>query len=108
MATHKIFLLPGDGIGPEVMTEVEKVAAFMGQAGLASFEFERGLVGGAAYDAHGASISEEHMALAQAADAGWLAWEGTLLESPDAPDGDCVLYGAFAAAAGAARLAVEG
>ncbi len=69
MATHKIFLLPGDGIGPEVMTEVEKVAAFMGQAGLASFEFERGLVGGAAYDAHGASISEEHMALAQAADA---------------------------------------
>ena len=69
MATHKIFLLPGDGIGPEVMTEVEKVAAFMGEAGLASFEFERGLVGGAAYDAHGASISEEHMALAQAADA---------------------------------------
>ena len=69
MATYNIFLLPGDGIGPEVMTEVEKVAAFMGQAGLASFNFERGLVGGAAYDAHGQAISEDHMALAQAADA---------------------------------------
>ena len=69
MATYNIFLLPGDGIGPEVMTEVEKVAAFMGSAGLASFNFERGLVGGAAYDAHGKSISEDHMALAQAADA---------------------------------------
>ena len=69
MANYNIFLLPGDGIGPEVMTEVEKVAAFMGEAGLAKFEFERGLVGGAAYDAHGKAISEEHMALAQAADA---------------------------------------
>jgi 3-isopropylmalate dehydrogenase len=82
MATHKIFLLPGDGIGPEVMTEVEKVAAFMGEAGLAKFEFERGLVGGAAYDAHGQSISEEHMALAMAADAvlfgavGGPKWDG--------------------------------
>ena len=82
MATHKILLLPGDGIGPEVMTEVEKVAAFMGEAGLAKFEFERGLVGGAAYDAHGQSISEDHMALAMAADAvlfgavGGPKWDG--------------------------------
>jgi 3-isopropylmalate dehydrogenase len=69
MATYNILLLPGDGIGPEVMAEVERVAAFMGQAGMASFNFERGLVGGSAYDAHGQSISEEHMALAMAADA---------------------------------------
>jgi 3-isopropylmalate dehydrogenase len=69
MATYKLFLLPGDGIGPEVMTEVEKVAAFLGQAGVASFEIEKGLVGGCAYDAHGKAISEEHMAMAQAADA---------------------------------------
>ncbi len=69
MATYKLFLLPGDGIGPEVMTEVEKVAAFLGEAGVASFEIEKGLVGGCAYDAHGKAISEEHMALAQAADA---------------------------------------
>ncbi|MDP2355932.1 MAG: 3-isopropylmalate dehydrogenase [Beijerinckiaceae bacterium] len=69
MATYKLFLLPGDGIGPEVMTEVEKVAAFLGEAGVASFEIEKGLVGGCAYDAHGQAISEEHMAMAQAADA---------------------------------------
>jgi 3-isopropylmalate dehydrogenase len=69
MATYKLFLLPGDGIGPEVMAEVEKVAAFLGQAGVARFETEKGLVGGCAYDAHGQAISESDMALAQSADA---------------------------------------
>ena len=69
MATHKLLLLPGDGIGPEVMAEVEKIVAWFGRAGLASFETERDLVGGAAYDAHGKAISEDTMARAQAADA---------------------------------------
>jgi 3-isopropylmalate dehydrogenase len=69
MPTYKLFVLPGDGIGPEVMGEVEKVAAFLNREGLVSFEVERGLVGGAAYDAHGVAISEADMALAQAADA---------------------------------------
>ncbi len=69
MASFNLLLLPGDGIGPEVMAEVEKVAGFVQQAGIASFEMERGLVGGSAYDAHGQSISEAHMALANAADA---------------------------------------
>src|SRR5690606_9634849 len=44
-ATYKLLLLPGDGIGPEVMAEVEKVTAFLGASGVASFEIERGLVG---------------------------------------------------------------
>jgi 3-isopropylmalate dehydrogenase len=69
MATYKLLLLPGDGIGPEVMSEVEKVANFLGEAGIAHFEMEKGLVGGCAYDAHGQAISESDMALAQAADA---------------------------------------
>lgn len=69
MASYKLLLLPGDGIGPEVMAEVEKVAGFLASAGIASFETEYGLVGGAAYDAHGQSISEEHMKLAHDADA---------------------------------------
>ena len=43
MATYKLFLLPGDGIGPEVMTEVEKVAAFLGEAGVASFASSTGM-----------------------------------------------------------------
>ena len=69
MATHKLFILPGDGIGPEVMGEVEKIVGWFGKQGVASFEIERGLVGGAAYDAHGEAISNSDMALAQAADA---------------------------------------
>jgi 3-isopropylmalate dehydrogenase len=69
MATYKLLLLPGDGIGPEVMAEVEKVAAALARTGLAQFELERGLVGGCAYDAHGKAISDADMALARDADA---------------------------------------
>ena len=69
MASFKLFVLPGDGIGPEVMAEVEKLAVFFTQEGTARFEIERGLVGGAAFDAHGKAISEEDMARAGAADA---------------------------------------
>jgi 3-isopropylmalate dehydrogenase len=69
MTTYKLFLLPGDGIGPEVMAEVEKVVAWCRTSGLADFETERGLVGGCAYDAHGQAISEQDMVRAQAADA---------------------------------------
>jgi 3-isopropylmalate dehydrogenase len=69
MVTYKLLLLPGDGIGPEVMAEVEKVANFLGEAGIARFEMEKGLVGGCAYDAHGQAICESDMALAEAADA---------------------------------------
>src|SRR3984885_9601051 len=69
MSSFKLFVLPGDGIGPEVMAEVEKIAAFFTQEGSARFEIERGLVGGSAYDAHGKAISEEDMARAAAADA---------------------------------------
>jgi isocitrate/isopropylmalate dehydrogenase len=76
MASYKILLLPGDGIGPEVTAEVEKVAKAISGAGLASFEFEKGLVGGCAYDAHGQAISEADMALAQSADAVMLAAVG--------------------------------
>jgi 3-isopropylmalate dehydrogenase len=69
MLTYKLLLLPGDGIGPEVMAEVEKVAVALARTGLAQFEFERGLVGGSAYDAHGQAISDADMALARDADA---------------------------------------
>jgi 3-isopropylmalate dehydrogenase len=68
MATHKLLLLPGDGIGPEVMREVEKIVGWFRKRGL-GFETETDLVGGSAYDAHGAAISEAAMDRAQAADA---------------------------------------
>jgi len=76
MAAYKLLLLPGDGIGPEISAEAEKVLAFLSEAGVAKFEIEKGLVGGAAYDAHGVAISEGDMALAQAADAVLLAAVG--------------------------------
>jgi 3-isopropylmalate dehydrogenase len=69
MATHKLLLLPGDGIGPEVMGEVQRLIGWLNKQGIASFETEQGLVGGSAYDAHKVSISEADMDKAKAADA---------------------------------------
>ncbi|MEO9875815.1 MAG: 3-isopropylmalate dehydrogenase [Anderseniella sp.] len=69
MATHKLFLLPGDGIGPEVMGEVRRVIQWFQDKGIASFEVDEGLVGGSAFDAHGESISDADMDKAAAADA---------------------------------------
>src|ERR1700733_12233295 len=76
MTTYKLFLLPGDGIGPEVMAEVEKVTAFFTREGSARFEIEKGLVGGCAYDAHGKAISDDDVSLAERADAVLLAAVG--------------------------------
>jgi 3-isopropylmalate dehydrogenase len=87
MATHKLLLLPGDGIGPEVMAEVERLIGWLNAEGIARFETEKGLVGGAAYDAHKVSISEDDMARAQAADAvifgavGGPKWDGVPYEA---------------------------
>jgi len=69
MATHKLVLLPGDGIGPEVMAEVRKLIAWMEKKGLATFAVEEGLVGGSSYDADKVSITDATMAKAMAADA---------------------------------------
>jgi 3-isopropylmalate dehydrogenase len=69
MATHKLLLLPGDGIGVEVMEEVKELMRWLEARGLAGFALEEDLVGGAAFDAHGEAISDATMARAQAADA---------------------------------------
>src|SRR5260370_35737008 len=69
MATQKRVVVPGGGIGPEVMGEVQRLIDWLNAQGIAHFETERGLVGGSAYDAHKVSISEGDMAKAKAADA---------------------------------------
>ncbi len=70
MATHKLLLLPGDGIGVETMAEVERIIAFMNKASKANtFVTESDLVGGSAYDAHGVAVTDECVAKAKAADA---------------------------------------
>ena len=67
--SHKLFLLPGDGIGVEVMGEVKKLIAWLNQEQKGDFVTDSGLVGGSAYDKHGAAISEDDMHKALAADA---------------------------------------
>src|ERR1700726_3404927 len=69
MATHKLLLLPGDGIGPEVMAEVKRLIDWLRAQGIVHFETEQGLVGGSAYDASKQSITDATMAQAVAADA---------------------------------------
>lgn len=69
MSEKKLFLLPGDGIGPEAMDEVRKLIAWMNSERGAAFSVDEGLVGGIAYDTHGASISDTDMQKAMAADA---------------------------------------
>src|SRR3977135_2050805 len=69
MATHRLLLLPGDGIGPEVMAEVTRLIDWLNGEGITHFEIEQGLVGGAAYDASKLSITDATMATADAADA---------------------------------------
>src|SRR5580704_14443434 len=87
MATQKLLLLPGDGIGPEVMAEVKRVIGFMNAHGLGSFETEEALVGGCCYDAYGAPITEDTMAKAKAADVmlfgavGGPRWDGVPYEA---------------------------
>jgi 3-isopropylmalate dehydrogenase len=64
-----LLLLPGDGIGPEVMGEVQKLVDWMNKTGMVKFETETDLVGGAAFDAHKAAVSEAAMKKALSADA---------------------------------------
>jgi 3-isopropylmalate dehydrogenase len=69
MPTHKLLLLAGDGIGPEVMAEVKKLIARMNAHGMGPFEIDEDLVGGCCYDAHGVAITDATMDKAHASDA---------------------------------------
>ena len=68
MPNPSLLILPGDGIGPEVMAEVRRVIDWMGANGM-PFDVEEDLVGGVAFDAHGTPLTDETMAKAHAADA---------------------------------------
>ena len=68
-ANKKLLVLPGDGIGPEVMGELMRVIEWFDSKGALKFDVDTALVGGAAYDAEGAPISDATMAKALKADA---------------------------------------
>src|SRR5881296_3324007 len=69
MATYRIAVLPGDGIGQEVTPEAVRVLEAVGKGTGATFEFERGLVGGAAIDATGKPLAPGTLELCRAAHA---------------------------------------
>ena len=66
---ENILILPGDGIGPEVMGEVARIIDWFGTHKSLDVSIDHDLVGGCAYDAHGAAISDAAMEKALAADA---------------------------------------
>jgi 3-isopropylmalate dehydrogenase len=67
--THKIAILPGDGIGPETMAEAERVLEALRREHGLDVELERAAIGGAAYDQSGTPLPAETLALARSADA---------------------------------------
>jgi len=68
-ANKKLLVLPGDGIGPEVMEQVVRVVDWFGEKRAVGFDVKEGLVGGASYDKHGTPLTDETLADAMAADA---------------------------------------
>ena len=56
---RKFLLLPGDGIGPEVIAEVKKIINWFNKNKSLDFEIEEEMVGGASYEKHGTPITDE-------------------------------------------------
>jgi 3-isopropylmalate dehydrogenase len=83
MSSPRIVLLPGDGIGPEIVNASRRLLEALGE-----FEFEEQLMGGCSIDAHGTALTDEVLAACRGADAvllgavGGPKWDTT---DPDAP-----------------------
>jgi 3-isopropylmalate dehydrogenase len=69
IANKTLLLLPGDGIGPEVMTQARRVLTWLQTTHRASFEITEDLVGGASVDVHGVPLTDAALERALAADA---------------------------------------
>ena len=82
MTQHSIMLLPGDGIGPEIMAEVRRVMTWTQGSHSVTFNVTEGLIGGCSYDACGVPLSDETLAEARKSDAivmgcvGGPKWDG--------------------------------
>jgi 3-isopropylmalate dehydrogenase len=81
-ANKKLLILPGDGIGPEVMRQVRRVVDWMDRRRKVTFDVTEGLVGGTAIDHHGVPLADPTLEDALAADAvllgavGGPKWDG--------------------------------
>lgn len=67
--SRNILILPGDGIGPEVMTEAEKILRFVSEKYKLDCHLERALIGGSAIDKTGVPLPDETLEKAKASDA---------------------------------------
>jgi len=68
-ANKKLLILAGDGIGPEVMQQVERVLDWYAKRRAIGFDVSHGLVGGCSYDKHGTPLTDATMGDAMGADA---------------------------------------
>ncbi|MTJ81798.1 MAG: 3-isopropylmalate dehydrogenase [Telmatospirillum sp.] len=69
MSTKKLFILAGDGIGPEVMAQVQRVIDWMAKKRHITFDVAEGLIGGASYDRFGHPLTDATMQEIATADA---------------------------------------
>jgi len=76
MSTKKILIVAGDGIGPEVMGQVERVIDWYSKKRDFAVEVDHDLVGGCCYDAHGVAVTDATIEKALAADAVFLGAVG--------------------------------
>ena len=66
---YNISLIPGDGIGPEIVSEARKVLDKVCEVYGHTFSYSKVLLGGASIDVHGVPLTEEAIATAKASDA---------------------------------------
>ena len=72
-SNRKVMVLPGDGIGNDVMQANMKIIDWLAKHRSLGFDLSEGLVGGAAYDVHGTPLTDETLADSIASDAVLLA-----------------------------------
>ncbi|KAG0648013.1 3-isopropylmalate dehydrogenase [Hyphodiscus hymeniophilus] len=69
MPSHNILVLPGDGVGPEIIAEAVKILEVISSHSEAKFNINQGLMGGCSIDKHGVALTDEVMGLAKNSDA---------------------------------------
>ena len=66
---YQVLLLPGDGVGPEVIAEARATMELVAASGGFGIQFETAHIGGSAYETHGVPVRDEDIELARASDA---------------------------------------
>jgi 3-isopropylmalate dehydrogenase len=69
MPSYNILVLPGDGVGPEIIAEAVKVLGVISSHSDAKFNVTEALMGGCSIDKHGVALTDEVLDLAKKSDA---------------------------------------